>query len=124
GDEKAALKELDEGAARVQEVLGIDSPHLARFRREKGLLLLTKKERAKEALGLLDDAWMTLNDAWGMHHPDMGPLLLARAEAADATGDREQAKRLVGAAVRELEQTLGADHPETKRAKARAATFQ
>jgi tetratricopeptide (TPR) repeat protein len=124
GDEKAALEALDEGAARIEHVLGAGSPHLARFRREKGLLLLSKKESAKESLSLLDAAWMTLNDAWGMHHPDMGPLLLARAEAAEASGDREQAKRLAGSAVRETEQTLGPDHPETKRAKALAAKFQ
>ncbi len=121
GDEKAALAEIEKGQSRIAELLGEGSAHHARFQREQGLMLLPEKGKAKRALELLDDAFLTLDAAWGSHHPEMGPLLLARAEAAEATGDREQSKRLAGAALKELETTLGVDHPETKRARALAS---
>lgn len=123
GDEVGATKELGAGAARVAEALGEKSPQHATFLLEQGLLLARTPGQAKKAKELLDDGWRALSRAWGDQHPLLGPLIRARAEAADAAGDHETAKRLAGAALAHCEAGLGADHAETKRARALVDRF-
>ncbi|MBL9028292.1 MAG: protein kinase [Myxococcales bacterium] len=118
GDEANAAKELELGAKRVAEVFGEKSARHATFLFEQGSLLSKKPGKVKEAATLLDDGWFALSTAWGSEHASMGPMIRVRAETADRMGDEETAKRLAGAALSQCESTLGAEHAETKRARA------
>ena len=75
---------------------------------------------AELALKLFDGAHVAWVGAYGLYHPRVTTLVLARADLAWGLGNRDYARRLYGNIVDELETQRGRKDPATVRARDRA----
>jgi tetratricopeptide (TPR) repeat protein len=118
GDLDGALKTLSEVADLVRTHVGY-GPLQSRARIEMASVVREMDEPAL-ALKLLDDAHVPWVGAYGLHHPRVVDLVLARADLAWELEQRDYARRLYGNLTDELQDQRGPEDPATVRARARS----
>ncbi|PRP96232.1 serine/threonine-protein kinase [Enhygromyxa salina] len=117
GELQLARAALERARTLADEQLGF-GPQLARAQADLGYLERAAGNR-EAALALLDDAYVGLVAGFGLYHPDVVELCLARADLAWELGDHSYAAGLYGAVQRQLVAQRGADDPASARAASR-----